>query len=79
VSKQDRIRELAYLKWEKAGYPPGDGVNFWVEAEQELELADGQAASVPPTVKKKPSSNNNAPVVHAQATQKVAAKKGAKK
>lgn len=32
------IRELAYLKWEAAGRPPGDGVNFWVEAETEVEL-----------------------------------------
>jgi len=30
------IRETAYLKWEKAGRPPGDGVNFWLEAETEV-------------------------------------------
>lgn len=33
---EDRIRELAYLKWEAAGCPPGDGVNFWCEAEAEI-------------------------------------------
>lgn len=33
---EGRIRELAYLKWERAGCPPGDGVNFWCEAEAEL-------------------------------------------
>jgi hypothetical protein len=30
-----RIRLLAYKKWEKAGYPQGDGVNFWLEAEKD--------------------------------------------
>ncbi len=32
----DEIRLRAYLRWEAAGKPPGDGVNFWGEAEQEL-------------------------------------------
>jgi hypothetical protein len=31
-----RIRELAYRKWEEAGRPLGDGKNSWYEAEQEL-------------------------------------------
>lgn len=30
------IEELAYQKWEKAGRPEGDGVNFWLEAEKEI-------------------------------------------
>lgn len=37
------IRELAYFKWEEAGSPPGDGREFWLEAEQEVfesRLAD---------------------------------------
>lgn len=29
------IRELAYYKWEAAGFPPGDGFDFWLEAERE--------------------------------------------
>lgn len=29
------IRELAYLKWEAAGSPAGDGLDFWLEAERE--------------------------------------------
>jgi hypothetical protein len=33
----EEIEKLAYSKWEKAGYPPGDGQNFWLEAEQELK------------------------------------------
>lgn len=35
-ASEDRIRERAYLKWEAAGRPPGDGANFWIEAQQEL-------------------------------------------
>jgi hypothetical protein len=30
------IRQRAYHKWEAAGRPPGDGVNFWLEAEREM-------------------------------------------
>lgn len=33
---EDSIREKAYLLWEAAGSPPGDGVEFWVQAEKEL-------------------------------------------
>ena len=32
----DAIRETAYYKWEKAGCPCGDGVDFWLQAEAEL-------------------------------------------
>lgn len=32
----DDIRLRAYQKWEAAGRPGGDGINFWVEAEREL-------------------------------------------
>lgn len=32
----DEIRRRAYLRWEAAGKPPGDGVKFWREAEQGL-------------------------------------------
>jgi len=35
VSAED-IRLCAYRKWEAAGKPAGDGVQFWLEAEQEL-------------------------------------------
>jgi hypothetical protein len=30
------IRLAAYQKWEAAGKPAGDGVQFWLQAEQEL-------------------------------------------
>jgi hypothetical protein len=33
----EKIRERAYYKWEQAGYPEGDGANFWLEAEAELQ------------------------------------------
>jgi hypothetical protein len=32
----DDIRLCAYRKWESAGKPPGDGIQFWLTAEQEL-------------------------------------------
>lgn len=35
---EDKIRELAYQKWEVAGQPENDGVDFWLEAERELTL-----------------------------------------
>jgi hypothetical protein len=36
VVSDDAIRLRAYLKWEAAGKPPGDGVAFWLAARQEL-------------------------------------------
>ena len=36
AATEEKIRELAYFKWQTAGSPPGDGVEFWVEAENEL-------------------------------------------
>jgi len=33
---EEAIRLCAYQKWEAAGKPPGDGVQFWLEAEEEL-------------------------------------------
>ncbi len=32
----ENIRLCAYRKWEAAGKPTGDSVQFWLEAEQEL-------------------------------------------
>jgi len=32
----DDIRLCAYRKWESAGMPSGDGLRFWLQAEQEL-------------------------------------------
>jgi hypothetical protein len=33
---EEDIRLCAYQKWEAAGHPTGDGIRFWLEAEQEL-------------------------------------------
>ena len=34
----DEIRLAAYRKWENAGKPAGDGLLFWLEAEDELSI-----------------------------------------
>jgi hypothetical protein len=39
------IRELAYCKWAEAGYPHGDGVSFWLEAENYLKEVKGSPKS----------------------------------
>ena len=36
MASDQAIRHCAYRKWEAAGKPTGDGVQFWLEAEQEL-------------------------------------------
>jgi hypothetical protein len=37
LDSEEEIRVCAYHKWETAGKPTGDGVQFWLEAEQSLE------------------------------------------
>jgi len=36
---EEAIRLCAYRKWETAGKPVGNSVNFWLEAERELAQA----------------------------------------
>ena len=36
LASPEFIRLCAYQKWESAGKPTGDGIQFWLEAEQEL-------------------------------------------
>jgi hypothetical protein len=36
AEREQKTRELAYLKWEEAGCPESDGVQFWLDAEAEL-------------------------------------------
>jgi hypothetical protein len=31
------IQKMAYYKWAEAGYPPSDGVTFWLKAEEEYD------------------------------------------
>jgi hypothetical protein len=33
---EQKIRELAYEIWEKAGSPESDGIQYWLQAESEL-------------------------------------------
>ena len=35
-SHEDQIRPLAYRKWQEAGSPVSDGVEFWIAAEIEI-------------------------------------------
>lgn len=37
-SNDEAIRMLAHSKWEAAGCPAGDGVDFWLEAEREVKV-----------------------------------------
>ena len=34
--REEAIRALAHSKWEAAGCPAGDGFDFWLEAEREV-------------------------------------------
>ena len=36
LASAETIRLCAYRKWESAGKPTGDGIQFWLEAEHEL-------------------------------------------
>jgi hypothetical protein len=39
AASEEAVRLRAYQRWEAAGRPGGDGVKFWLEAEQELVQA----------------------------------------
>jgi hypothetical protein len=48
LTEADRgsIRQNAYFKWLDAGAPPGDGLEFWLEAESEyLHDVDDESGS----------------------------------
>jgi hypothetical protein len=36
IELEQTIRDAAYLKWEQAGRPDGDGLDFWLQSEREL-------------------------------------------
>ncbi len=42
--EKERIRRVAYTRWEAAGHPPGDGVSFWLEAERDLHQVGATGA-----------------------------------
>ena len=37
---EETVRIGAYMRWDAAGRPGGDGVGFWLEAEQDLLAGD---------------------------------------
>lgn len=37
------IRNAAYHKWEAAGRPGGNGIDFWLEAEKEYLSSNGHS------------------------------------
>ncbi|QDU94455.1 DUF2934 domain-containing protein [Lignipirellula cremea] len=37
---EQAIREAAYVAWEQAGKPDGDGAEFWLQAEKSLQQAE---------------------------------------
>ena len=39
--REDKIRTLAHHKWEEAGCPICDGVEFWLAAEQHVDAESG--------------------------------------
>ena len=41
----EKLREAAYYKWEAAGRPGSDGVEFWLQAEAE-SAADTEASQI---------------------------------
>ena len=42
---EEAIRELAHRKWQAAGCPAGDGLDFWLEAEREVNAERAGASS----------------------------------
>jgi hypothetical protein len=36
-SDQEDVARLAYLLWERAGWPEGQSLKFWIEAERRLK------------------------------------------
>jgi hypothetical protein len=44
LPSEEAIRVGAYLRWDAAGRPGGDGVRFWLEAEQALLAGELSAA-----------------------------------
>jgi hypothetical protein len=44
---EETIRAVAYSKWEAAGHPAGDGLDFWLEAEREVIAERNGSSSAP--------------------------------
>lgn len=46
---EQAIREQAYLLWEQAGKPEGDGTDFWLEAEKRTTTQSCEEQEFPAT------------------------------
>jgi hypothetical protein len=44
--RQQRIQELAYYNWQNAGSPMGRCMEFWLEAEKEIDRQDANSLRV---------------------------------
>lgn len=44
-SREEAIRALAHSKWEAAGSPTGDGAEFWLDAEREVDAERSRASA----------------------------------
>ena len=42
-----REEEIAHRKWETAGFPAGDGFDFWLEAEREVKANQPASTTAP--------------------------------
>lgn len=51
---EDQIREHAHRLWEKAGRPDGQHLEFWQQAQTELEADEPGDEAVPNTPKPMP-------------------------
>ena len=47
LTREERIRALAYSLWEKEGRPDGQGTRHWEEAEKLVAEQDSLAAGQP--------------------------------
>jgi hypothetical protein len=54
-SARCQVREWAFERWRSDGSPPGDGIQYWLEAEQEWISHN----YVPPRPFESPSANSN--------------------
>jgi hypothetical protein len=43
-TREDRVRERAYLIWQRAGEPAGQEKAHWAKATEEIDEEDGQAS-----------------------------------
>ena len=57
--KESEISVVAYHLWEKAGYPTGRDLRFWLDAEKQLRAAAAKAASAATATPISPVASDN--------------------